>query len=758
MRFRTAGFRECLPLSIRARLLLMALLATLLPALLALLRFQDDRRAQVAADAQRLSGLAQAHVEELRQRILATTQLQFGLARASDLVQPDRAACSAFLSEVREAHPQYTGILTIHPDGRLFCDSLRSGRELDLNDRSYFQRARASREAVVLEPALGRLTGRAVLQVAYPVRAADATLRFVLLASLDLDRSVRVDAQAMPGRRLLLLDDKGLVLAVSGPAGPGGGLQAGVSLAGTALGQFAAASREPATTEVVMPDGQRHVWARADSRALETAGLRVLAGAPEATIVAAADQRFRRDAAWYAAFAAAVFLMVWWMAERSIRRPIARMTGMAGRLADGALEARVGGPLPSGELGTLAAALNQAAIALQAQRNDIDKLHAQLSQSQRLEAVGQLTGGVAHDFNNLLTVVLGNADQLATDNLDALQRRQALDMLIGAAERGAVLTRQLLAYARQQPLAPSAVDVNRLVEALGPMLRRTLGEHIEITFTCDPQLWPAMVDPTQLESAVLNLCLNARDAMPGGGRLTLATANATLDPDPEDAHADVAPGPYALLTVTDTGSGIPQADLRRVFEPFFTTKEKGKGTGLGLAMVYGFVKQSGGHVGIESALGHGTTVRLYLPRADGPVAAALPVPAATQLLGGQETILVVEDDELVRLLAGVELQAMGYQVLEAPSGAAALRMVEAGVAFDLLFTDVIMPGGMSGRDLADAARRLRPGLRVLFTSGYTEDAFVAPGRLDPGVQLLPKPYRRGELARAVRAALDRTAG
>lgn len=730
---------------------MVALLATLLPALLALLRFQDDRRDQVHEDAQRLAALAQAQVEDLRQRILATTQLQFGLARASDLAQPDRAACSAFLSEVREAHPQYTGILTIRPDGRLFCDSLRSGRELDLNDRGYFRRALGGGEEVVLEPAFGRLTGRAVLQVAYPVRAADASLRFVLLASLDLARAMRPAVQPAAGQHLLLLDDSGQVLAVS-PA-DGSGLQPGTTLAGTPLGQFAAASREAGTAEVPMPDGQRHVWARADSRALAPAGLRVLAGAPEPSLVAAADQRFRRDAAWYAAFAAVLFLTVWWLAERAIRRPIARMTGMAGRLASGDLQARVDGQLPRGELGTLAAALNQAAASLQAQRSDIDTLHARLSQSQRLEAVGQLTGGVAHDFNNLLTIVLGNADLLAGDGLDAAQRRQALDMLTGAAERGAVLTRQLLAYARQQPLVPSAVDVHQLVAAMQPMLRRSLGEHIEIAVETAPQLWPAMVDATQLETALLNLCLNARDAMPSGGRLTLETTRLTL----ADGEADLPAGDYVRLRVADTGAGIAPDDLQRVFEPFFTTKAKGKGTGLGLAMVYGFVRQSGGQIGIRSEPGRGTTVQLDLPRASSPVV-AVPAPQAAVVRGGHDTLLVVEDDELVRLLASTELQALGYQVVEASNGVEALRLIEQGLAFDLLFTDVIMPGGLSGRELADAARRLRPGLRVLFTSGYTEDAFAQPGQPDAGLPLLPKPYRRAELARAVRDALERPPG
>jgi signal transduction histidine kinase/ActR/RegA family two-component response regulator len=741
-------------LSIRARLLIIALLATLLPALLALLRFQDDRQARIEADGQRLASLAQVQAEELRQRILATTQLQFGLARASDLTQGDRAVCSAFLSEVREAYPQYTGILTVQPDGRLFCDSLRSGRELDLNDRDYFRRALATHDGAVLEPTFGRLTGRAVLQVAYPVRRDDDSLRFVLLASLDLARMLTPGDRRVPGRRVLLVDDKGQVMAVA-PAGDD--LKPGATLAGTPLGRFATESRAAGRTEVEMAEGRSYLWVRADTQELAPSGLRVLAGAPETAIVAEADRRFRLDLAWYAALAAAVFAVVWWMSDRAIRQPLERMTGMAGRMAAGDLQARIDAPLPSGELGVLAAALNQAAVALKAQREDIEALHARLLQSQRLEAVGQLTGGVAHDFNNLLTVVLGNADLLAAADLREDQRRQALDMLIGAAERGAVLTRQLLAFARKQPLAPSEVDVNQLVAGIDPMLRRTLGEHIEIEIVRGAGLWTAMVDPTQLESALLNLCLNARDAMPGGGRLTLETANAALDQRYADQHADVVPGQYTMVAVSDTGTGIEPAHLARVFEPFFTTKEKGKGTGLGLAMVYGFVKQSGGHVGIYSERGHGTTVKLYLPRAVGPRAETAPPVAAAELRGGAETVLVVEDDEPVRLLAGLELRAMGYRVIEAASGAEAMRVLEQGETVDLLFTDIVMPGGMSGRELADAAWRLRPGLRVLFTSGYTENAIVHHGRLDPGVQLLPKPYRRADLARAVRVALERPA-
>ena len=743
-------------MSIRARLLVIALLATLLPALIALQHYRDDRQAGIDADTLQLAGLAQGQVEELRQRILGTTQLQFGLARARDLTEGDRASCSAFLSGVREAHPQYTGILTVQPNGRLFCDSLRSGRELDLNDRDYFRRALDTRGAAVLEPAFGRLTGRAVLQVAYPVRRDDDSLLFVLLASLDLSKAMFAADRRLPASRLLLIDDKGQVLAVAPTTADD--LKPGASVAGSALGRFASESRTAATTVVDMGSGGRHLWARAESQELASAGLRVLAGAPEAAIVAAADQRFRRDLALYAALAVAVFALVWWMSERGIRRPLARMTDMAGRLAAGDLRTRVDGPQPSGELGALAAALNHAAEALGAQRSDIEALHARLLQSQRLEAVGQLTGGVAHDFNNLLTVVLGNADLLAEPGMTEPQRQQALQMLIGAAERGAVLTRQLLAFARKQPLMPSEVDVNALVTGFDPLLRRTLGEQVEIEVVRGAGLWTAMVDPTQLESALLNLCLNARDAMPRGGRLTLETANTALYLRYSEQHADVEPGQYVMLAVSDAGTGIDPAHLGRVFEPFFTTKEKGKGTGLGLAMVYGFVKQSGGHVAIYSEPGHGTTVKLYLPRALGPRAAVERVPEEAEARGGAETVLVVEDDEPVRMLAGLELGAMGYRVLEAATGAEALVVLRTGEHIDLLFTDIVMPGGMTGRELADEAGRMRPGLRVLFTSGYTENAIVHHGRLDAGVQLLPKPYRRADLARAVRHALERPLG
>ena len=381
------------------------------------------------------------------------------------------------------------------------------------------------------------------------------------------------------------------------------------------------------------------------------------------------------------------------------------------------------------------------------------QLEAQLQQAQRLESVGQLTGGIAHDFNNLLTVVLGNAELLA-ESLELPEELEPIARNIGdAAMRGAELTRRLLAFARRQPLEPEPTDVNRLIRDLEPLLRRSLGEACEIEVSRGAGLWPAMIDASQLESALMNLAINARDAMPGGGRLTIETANVRIDDEYQQRHPDVSIGQYVLVAVSDTGRGISPEDIDKVFEPFFTTKETGRGTGLGLSMVYGFVKQSKGHVRIYSEVGEGTTVRLYLPRAAGDPTAGRDVESASDR-GRGERILVVEDDPAVRTFAVAALEQLGYRVQAAAGGDEALMVLEKGGEFDLLFTDVVMPGGMGGRELAGAAVRLRPGLRVLYTSGYTENAVVHHGRLDPEVQLLSKPYRRDELARRVRRVLD----
>jgi PAS domain S-box-containing protein len=390
-------------------------------------------------------------------------------------------------------------------------------------------------------------------------------------------------------------------------------------------------------------------------------------------------------------------------------------------------------------------------------RDLTDKLAADehLRQAQKMETIGQLTGGIAHDFNNILTVITGTIEILEEGVAEDPGLATIARMIDEAALRGAELTQRLLAFARRQPLQPRTTDINTLIVDAARLLRPTLGEHIEIESAFEEAAWPALVDPGQLSNALINLAVNARDAMPEGGKLVLETGNVQLDNTYARMHDEVAPGPYVMIAVSDTGHGIPASILDKVFDPFFTTKGTGKGTGLGLSMVYGFVKQSNGHIKIYSELGHGTTIKIYLPRAGAEAEADAETQPAPALEGGTETILVVEDDALVRNYVATQLNGLGYTTLSAANATEALEYIDGVKNFDLLFTDVIMPGSINGRQLAEEAKRRRPSLKVLYTSGYTENAIVHHGRLDPGVLLLAKPYRKSDLARMVRTALER---
>jgi PAS domain S-box-containing protein len=380
-------------------------------------------------------------------------------------------------------------------------------------------------------------------------------------------------------------------------------------------------------------------------------------------------------------------------------------------------------------------------------------MEQRLRESQKLEAVGHLTGGVAHDFNNLLTIILGNAEMLSElvtePNLQSMAQ-----MTLSAAKRGAELTRHLLAFARRQPLDPKTTNVNQLVEAMWGLIRRTLPENIELEFIPDPDLGITEIDAGELETALLNLVINARDAMQDGGKLTIESSSALLDSDYANRHSEVTPGEYVMICVSDTGIGMDADTVNQAFEPFFTTKSVGKGSGLGLSMVFGFTKQSGGHIKIYSELGEGTSVKLYFPMMRStqqvnyqPTQESLPE-------GGTEHILIAEDDDLVLKHLEGQLRSLGYQVTAVTSGPDALKALKAHSDVELLLTDIIMPGGMNGRELADQARAMYPKLKVLFTSGYTENAIVHHGRLDPGVDLLSKPYDRLKLATKVRQVLS----
>lgn len=384
---------------------------------------------------------------------------------------------------------------------------------------------------------------------------------------------------------------------------------------------------------------------------------------------------------------------------------------------------------------------------------ELEANEAQVRQAQKMEAIGQLTGGVAHDFNNILTVITGTIEILGDAVKDRPQLAQITRMISAAASRGADLTQHLLAFARQQPLQPRSTDVNALVIDAARLLRPTLGEQIEIDSMLAHDTAPALIDPSQLSTAILNLALNARDAMPNGGKLTLETKNVVLDENYANMNSEVKPDNYVMIAVSDTGKGIPGSLLDKVFEPFFTTKDVGKGSGLGLSMVYGFVKQSNGHIKIYSEERHGTTVKLYLPQATGAAVAPATETGVSGDEHGDESVLIVEDDALVREYVVAQISRFGYYTLAASNAAEGLAILNGDERIDLLFTDVIIPGGMNGRQLATEALKRRPGLKVLYTSGYTENAIVHHGRLDAGVLLLPKPYLSSDLARMIRTAL-----
>ena len=378
-----------------------------------------------------------------------------------------------------------------------------------------------------------------------------------------------------------------------------------------------------------------------------------------------------------------------------------------------------------------------------------------LRQAQKMEAVGQLTGGIAHDFNNLLTIIIGNVDTALRrfDSAVDPKSRRALENALKGAERAASLTQRLLAFSRRQPLEPKLIDPAKLLAGMSELLTRSISEAISIRIASDPKIWAVEADSHQLENAILNLAVNARDAMPEGGRLEISARNASLDSSPHGIDEEIVPGSYVSISVADTGGGIPSDIVRRVFDPFFTTKEVGKGTGLGLSMVYGFVKQSGGHVQIESEPGNGTCVTIYLPASlDGAAASGERIKALVRRGKGIESILVVEDDDDVRAYTVSVLRELGYHVHEAHDGESALVRLEQHKV-QLLLTDVVMPE-MSGRELASAARKLHPEMRVLYASGYTRDAIMRDGRLEPGIDFLAKPFTYATLSEKIRDLLD----
>jgi signal transduction histidine kinase/ActR/RegA family two-component response regulator len=387
---------------------------------------------------------------------------------------------------------------------------------------------------------------------------------------------------------------------------------------------------------------------------------------------------------------------------------------------------------------------------------EIQALESQLRQMQKMEAIGQLSGGIAHDFNNLLGIILGNLELVSEKQTLDAPSREKIETALHATRRGAELTHRLLAFARLQPLAPRIVQVNDLILGMTALLQRPLGPTIEIAMQPAADLWPTKVDPAQLETTLLNLALNARDAMPQGGKLTVATANVHLDEDFVGMNQGAVIGDYVRIAVTDTGIGMSEPVRARAFDPFFTTKGIGKGTGLGLSMVYGFVKQSGGYIKLYSEPGHGTAVNIYLPRSQAELALVEEMAPPPHAAPADTTVLVVDDEEDILSLATESLEGWGYKVLTASDGATALAVLEANPKIDLLLTDVILPGPMDGRAVAEKARARHPGLKVVYMSGYTPNSILHGGALDPGVLHIGKPFRRSDLAQILQRALTRS--
>jgi signal transduction histidine kinase len=740
-------------LSLRARLLAMVVMATLVPAALMAMGSFQNRTNEIARAAIQMSRAVSDISNDLDGKILGTTQLLFGLARARNLDSREPGQCARFLSAVRTEYTRYTDLFTIETDGSLSCDSLQSGKNLNLVDRSYFKRAIAATDVVTLEPVFGRLTGIAVLQIAYPVRSETGNLRFILTASLDLQAFAEYHKKRLPkAMAIVIVDESGNVLVHS--SGGSWYMPAKPTIADTNLVEFAITHRNAAAGEVVGADGRTQVWSVASLPAPRTSGLLFLVGESKDDLVAIANQNLARDLTILAAVSLLLFAGIWTLAERGISRQINRVSTMATKLTLGDLTARIPPPYPSGELGGLMMLLNGTAKSLEHQRTSIDDLRNKLHQAQKMEALGQLTGGIAHDFNNLLTVISGNSELLVEQLHDNEPLRMMAEMSLSASRRAAEHTKGLLAFARRQPLEPMVVDVNLLVSRMQPLLRGMLGQNIAITFVKGMNLWHSLVDPSQLEAAILNLCINARDAMEDGGRLSIETANKKFDKDAA-AVADLNPGEYVMIIVSDTGSGISREYLDRVFEPFFTTKDVSKGTGLGLSMVYGFVKQSGGQAKIYSEVGQGTAIKMFLPKTSDAIDDV--VDEEDVLLAdlyGSEKILLVEDDALVRRHVEQQFIALGYLVTTAENGPAALAIIMRDRDIDLLFTDIVMPGGMNGRMLALRSADVRPDLKVLYTSGFTQGALLDEGCLEDNAILLNKPYSRIELARKLRTALS----
>jgi len=764
------------------------------------------REAEVRENALRLAKFASGELD----RIIENGHgLAVALANLPAVRNHDTAGCSDYAAALTKVFPQYLTMGAIDLDGHVFCSSRPIPPGASAADRWFFNEAIQSGKFVIGDYLIGRLVKKPILPLALPFSGSDGRIAGAVYVSLDIDwltRYFQSDRQINNDATLAIADRNGVILVRL----PDNARYVGTKFAEVYHPYIFA--NGPGTAEIEGVDGIHRILGYAPVL-YPPSGLFVGVGLTTATAFAAVNDASRAGFILIGVGLAIGLLVAWLGGRYFISWPIDKLVRASAQWRRGNFAARsdlgrggseivhlgrtfddMAGGLQRRQqanaelLATLEsrvqertqileaaqAELKEANSGLESQARDLASTNRELQLEmqrreqaeealrhlQKIEALGQLTGGVAHDFDNLLQVILGSLDTahrrlMRGEPITAENGWEQVQPAIRSAERAAALTQQLLAFARRQPLSPQALDINRLVSGMSELLRRTLDETIKIETVLAGGLWPVFADSSQLESAIINLAVNARDAMPDGGRLTIETANTYLDEAYAAAHEEVVAGQYVLLAITDDGAGMTREVLRQAFDPFFTTKEVGQGTGLGLSQVYGFIKQSGGHIKVYSEPAQGTTVKMYLPRLVSTEAPAKISAQSGAIPGGSkgELILVVEDEDDVRASTVGMLEELGYGVLKAPDGHAALRLLADYPEIRLLFTDVGLPGGLNGRQLADAAHATRPDLRVLYTTGYARNAIVHHGTLDPGVELMVKPFTYTALAAKIRAML-----
>ncbi|WP_027578723.1 ATP-binding protein [Bradyrhizobium sp. Ai1a-2] len=694
----------------------------------------DLRRTRQVEVQDEALGLARLAAAEQQQIVQGVRQAMVALSEVPAIKDKDVQGCNAYLSRVKERYPEFIIFIVVDIDGNSFCDSTRDHNPSTAAGRSYFARVLRTGQFTVGEFAVGRNTGRNVLQFALPFYDDGGRMGGIVVAALSLDwLATYIEKKGVPaGAALAITDRNGTCLARY----PDNALYVGKKLP---------AGKDPTlyngtVADMVNIDGVRRIV----GFAAVGEDLLVSYGLGKAQTFTKIERRTQRDVLFILTSALIVLILTAWGAQRFIQRPFAQLVDAANRWRLGEFGRPVDIPGNS-EIARVATAFNAMADAMKHREHELSEAREQFHQSQKMESVGQLTGGVAHDFNNLLTVVSANLELIEADD-DIGRIRHFAAAARRAVDRGAKLTAQLLAFSRRQILNPRPVNANQLVSEFQGIIRKAVGEACRVKVWTSEGLWLCHVDPARLETALLNLALNARDAMPNGGVLDIEMRNVVVN---EGAVAGCLPGSYVRLSVRDTGSGMPPEVRNRVFEPFFTTKEVGKGSGLGLSMVYGFVRQSGGHIAIESALGKGTTVALYLPRATQTPDVEMDDVRSQAFPAGSERILVVEDNDDLLELTSAMLTRSGYQVRCARNGTEALRLLRSE-EFDVLLSDIVMPNGINGIEVAREARKLNKGIKILLASGYAGDALdrhQAVGEF----QIIDKPFRMSELAARLRS-------